>query len=436
MPLLLGIDLGTSYFKVGLFDRDLRLLGMGRVSVAVHTSGNRTCELPVDRFWQALHEGLNAALLQAGAAAGDIVSVSYASQANSFLLLDAGHQPLTPLVLWPDSRAGTIPPALAALWKRPDFLETTGLGVGPGLQTAASKWHWFRCERPEIWQAMSRVMTISDYLTFSLTGQPVGDAGTASLLGLLDQRAIAWWPQAVADAGLTPDRLSRPLRPGTVAGRVTAAGAARIGLPAGIPVVAGTLDHHAAALGAGLGTVAEVSESTGTVLACVSLNASYRPRPRLCALPGVRAGEYAWLVYDGNGAGVLEWYRAQHAPNMSFKELDRLAAVVPPGSDGLVAAPQANLKPGLDGFLNRTAAHGQGHFARAIMESTASTLGTLVDTLCPQGRPKRIVATGGGAHSPLWLQIKRDTLGIDFVAAECAEPACRGAALLAAHGLQ
>jgi len=60
------------------------------------------------------------------------------------------------------------------------------------------------------------------------------------------------------------------------------------------------------------------------------------------------------------------------------------------------------------------------------------SLKTLLDNLSPDGRPNRIVATGGGAKSDLWLQIKADMLNVEFVRTNCLEPATRGAAKTAA----
>ena len=429
--LVLGIDLGTSYFKLGLFDREGALCGLGRVPVGKETGDGR-CELPVERFWESLQVGLSQALGQAAATADNIVALAYSSQANSFLLLDRNNDPLTPLILWPDARAENIDPAVKALWERNDFLATTGMGLECGSVLAVAKIKWFQEHQPELWAKMCRIMTLSDYLTFSLTGKPVGDSGTASLLGLLDVKKGQWWDDALEAVGIFPEQLSTPLRPGTVAGSVTPAGARALGVPEGIPFVVGSLDHHMAAIGAGVGHIAPASVSFGTVLACLKYSDTFAPSEGGCTGVGMEDGSFYQLAFDANGASVLEWYQQIYAPDLTLEELNRLAKAVSAGCDGLVALPSAKTYPGLEGFTGRSEHHGHGHFFRAIMESVSNSLLELVKQLFDEQMPGKMVAVGGGAKSDLWLQINADMLGTTFATTSSPDTACQGAAMLAA----
>ncbi|NIA17096.1 MAG: hypothetical protein GWO86_01990 [Planctomycetes bacterium] len=121
---------------------------------------------------------------------------------------------------------------------------------------------------------------------------------------------------------------------------------------------------------------------------------------------------------------------------MTIEELIKLAEPVEIGCEGLTALPCAGQYDNLSGFRNISDKHGHGHFVRAIMESTTLCLKKLVSNLCDGQMPEQIAATGGGAKSDLWLQIKADLLATDFITTDCTEPACKGAAMLAATAAQ
>jgi len=432
MDLVLGIDLGTTYFKVALCDRGGSLRGLGRVPVPKEAGDGTRCELPVDRFWELLRAGLGLACAHARCDPADVCAVAYSSQANSFLLLGRNNEPLTPLILWPDQRAATADPVVNAIFDRDDFVRTTGMSIPFSPLCAIAKCRWFQEREPEVWARTRRIMTISDYLTFGLTRQPVGDMGTASLLGILDLKNGRWWDDALRRLGISGAQLSTPLAPGTVAGGLDADAVQRLDLKPGIPLAVGGLDHHVASVGAGVGSIADASESTGTVVACVNYSKEYRPRQDCCLGPCVGGKGYYLLTFDDNGAGSLKWYQQSHAPELRIEELVKMAESVAPGSEGLVARPQAHTYDGLDGFINVSSSHHHGHFVRALMESTAATLRKLFDALCGDQPPERIIATGGGARSDLWLQLKADLLDVEFAACRREEPATIGACILAA----
>jgi len=428
MDLVLGVDLGTSYFKLGLFDVQGRLCGLSRVAVIKDTGDGTRAELPVDRFWRLLREGLQQACRQANATCDCIQAVSYASQANSFVLLDQAHQPLTPLILWCDERARNHPD-VEHLFDKELFLEQTGLGVPCNHQFCAAKLIWFQQHQAALWSRARHLLTLSDYFPFCLTGETVGDMGTGSLLGLLDIHRGEWL-RSVVDLGSVT--LATPLRPGSMAGGISRQGADRLGLSAGIPLVAGSLDHHMAGLGAGLDIIADMSESCGTVLACVRTTPAFHPLQNACTGVDFKPSRFFQLVFDGNGAAGLEWYQQNHAAGLTLAELEQQAGTVPIGSEGLLARPQACGHSGLDGFLHKKALHGHAHFYRALLESTAVSAKRLIERLSADTAPKRVVATGGGAESELWLQIKADLSGLEYVTSQSGAPAAMGAAMLAA----
>lgn len=421
MKLLLGIDLGTSYFKVGLFDSTGLLQGLGRVAVVSTTGAHGRCELAADDFWRLLRQGLAQALAQAGAHAGQIVGLSYSTQANTFILLDERAKPLTPVVIWTDRRASPVEPAVARFGASTEFHRATGF-VGLSAEFAPVKWRWFQRVEPALWERAARVMTLSDYFTFALTGEAAVDASSAAFTGIYATATGGWWPVAQHFFHVRDSQLSRVLPPGCPCGRTVPQATRLLGLPPGVPFAVGALDHHAAAIGSGLERFAEASISTGTVLAALTLADAVEPVAGCYHGPHLD-GRFYRLAFDPAGANQLEAYQKESAPHLGIAELVDLASKVPPGAG--VAAPRGE-----------KADQRHGREVRIIMERISATQRTLLQRLCVGQRVRRVIATGGGAQSDTWLQIKADMLDATIIAPRCHERACLGAAAFAAVAAQ
>ena len=434
MGYFLGVDLGTSYFKAGVFDESGKLRGLGRQLVKKTRKDEPFCELQIGAFWEILQCCIGQALLAAKITNKEIESISYSSQANSFILLDGTDHPLTPLILWPDNRAEKYDTPIKSLSERTDFQYKTGLGNCLDSQYGIAKISWFQKSRPQIWNRVKSILSISDYLIFSLTGQKVSDYGTTSLSGLFDASKREWWCDALDIFNIERSSLPLPMKAGTLVGPITLSGARRLGLQKRALFCLGGLDHHVAAIGAGLLHLNYMSESTGTVLACVNYQEGFSPHQNVCIAPGWDDDHYFQMTFCENGAVPLEWYQKNYAPECSIPELLEMAAPVDPGCEGLVARSCVNRFQGLSGFENRNHHHHHGHFIRAILESTAWSLSGMIEGLKASSLSQGVVSTGGGAQSQLWIKIKADLLGSSFLIPECNELACFGAAMIGAAG--
>jgi sugar (pentulose or hexulose) kinase len=272
-------------------------------------------------------------------------------------------------------------------------------------------------------------MTVSDYLAWLLTGERVGDQSTASLTGIWQPHAADWWAEGLDAAGVTRERLSVLRPPGTPVARTCAAAQQSLGLPAGIPFAVGALDHVAAAYGAGIGAISPCCDSTGTVIAIVYLTASYDPSPDYCVGPAA-GGLFCKLAYHANGASLLEWHQKKSAPERGVGDLleGAFADGIAPPLPGVEVSEDSARRVRFSGELPH---HGLAHRTRALVEMLTANLAELVGRVGPEGGLPCILATGGGARSPEWLQLKADTIGVPFVTVQNPEPACFGAALFA-----
>jgi xylulokinase len=144
-----------------------------------------------------------------------------------------------------------------------------------------------------------------------------------------------------------------------------------------------------------------------------------------------------------SAAGSLQWYRDTLAPEMSFEALVAEAAEAPAGSEGLLFLPYltGERTPYPDplargSWIGLTVRHKRAHLTRAVLEGVAFGLRDNFVLLHQAGLRdvQRVLVSGGGARSSLWLQILATVLSVDLVCDAPTEGAAYGAALLAGLG--
>ena len=116
---------------------------------------------------------------------------------------------------------------------------------------------------------------------------------------------------------------------------------------------------------------------------------------------------------------ALRWFRSiLGSDRFSYAELDRLAAEIEPGCEGLMFLPYivGERSPIMDprargSFVGLALRHGPAHMTRALLEGVAFALRQIIETMedCGAKLP-RLVASGNGLGSPLWRQILADVL--------------------------
>jgi len=120
--------------------------------------------------------------------------------------------------------------------------------------------------------------------------------------------------------------------------------------------------------------------------------------------------------------------------------LNRLAASIPAGSEGIVFLPflagahfPENDTYAKGVFYGITLKHDRAHFSRAIMESIGYMLRKILDLVKDFGiQVEEIHSMGGAARSDLWLQIKSDICDCPIVRMEEEETSTLGTAIMAA----
>lgn len=440
MAHLLGIDLGTGGARAILVEAASgRVVAGASAEYPLHTPRPLWAEQDPHDWWRGAVAAVRGAL---AAAPGriEVRGIGLSGQMHGVVLLDQAGEVTGPALLWCDGRTGA---ECEEITQRAGGEERLlELCCNPALTGfSAPKLLWLRRHDPEAFGRARSFLLPKDYLRYRLTGARASEVSDASGTLLFDVARRSWSTALLEILELDPALLPVVRESQEVSGALTAAAAAELGLPAGIPVVGGGGDQAAGAVGAGIvrpGLVSATIGSSGVVFAHASGPARDRRVHSFChAVPG------AWhLMGVTQAAGLsLRWLR-DRLGGESYDQLTAEAAAVPAGSDGLLFTPylMGERTPVLDPdargtWFGLTYAHGRGHLVRSVMEGVAYSLRDCLDVMTSLGvEASEVRAAGGGARSRLWRQILADVLDRPIATLGLDEGPAYGAALLAGAG--
>jgi sugar (pentulose or hexulose) kinase len=376
--MILAIDLGSTSFKSGLFDRRLRLLSERHALLRYRFGVGGRVELDVAEAETALRRILPRRQT--------IAVIAITSQAQTFTVVDRAGQAKRPFVSWQDGRAK----AASAWLKRrlPEFAEHSSFAdLLPALQICQIK------HRP-----LTRgetVLSLPSYLVRCITGDVVTDDNLAAMSGLYSLVEGGWWPAALRACGLHASQLPHVVPIGAMVGVTTRN---EFNLPAGIPVVLAGNDQTAGAYGARLDQNGATLITLGTAQVayqCVHRRPSPSPHVIRGPYPG---GRYYRMVADLWGGNLINWAQTILSNCATDDEFFTQAALAPAGCRGLVFDPERGEWRGWG--LQHTC----GEMARSILEALSARMAVLARHLGSTQHGKFLV-TGGGATTPVWRSV-------------------------------
>jgi sugar (pentulose or hexulose) kinase len=398
-PYLIGVDCGTQSAKVVIYDARGNIASQGRHMLRPMSRPSHGVVLhPDDDLWTSIGIASREAMSGFEAAGGDRsaiagVGICPIRCCKAFLASDGSL--IEPVMSWMDDRAYS--PYLPA---------------DPALAYAT---------------------TLSGYVAHRFTGEFKDTAANnIAMQWPIDTDTWEWTsdPKLVAEFGLRRDQLFQLQMPGDIIGALTNVASAATGIPAGVPVVATANDKAVELLGAGSLSETSALVSLGTYIAAMVYGTENHRSPanfwtNFASVPGR-------YLYESNGVRrgmwTLTWFLDLLGPEFAERAaavgisreeyLEREAAVVPSGSDGLMTvldwlAPAD--KPFRKGtMLGFDARHTRAHIYRSILEAIALTMKSNVDAMCTELQVEldEIVLSGGGSSSPLFMQIFADAFGI------------------------
>jgi D-ribulokinase len=481
----IGVDVGTTSARAGIFDETGRLLATARHPITVWHEAGGIVEQSSSEIWQACADAVRAALAEAVLPAAAVSGVGFDATC-SLVVLDGEGQPLTVspsgearrnVIVWMDHRAAAEARKINAT--HDEVLRYVGGSVSPEMEIP--KLLWLKAHLPSTYDLAGHFFDLADYLSFRATGSTARSMCTLTCKWNYLAHERRWSGSYLERLGLgdlAADDYSRIgnriVAPGSALGAGLTPNAAReLGLAEGTPVGASLIDAHAG----GVGMIGGRTRQGEPVDVC----------RRLAYIVGTSACIMATSAEPRFVQGVWGPYYSGMVPGLWLNEggqsaagaaIDHLLKAHPAHGEAAAAARSVGLD--IPAFLerrvvSRTASVGEAaQIAREIHvfpeflgnrspfadpDSRAvvsgldldSDLGSIerlyaaglcglaygladvIDAFRSNGVDSDLIVIGGGAgRSALVRQIMADTTGLVVAVPDTPEPVLLGAAMLGA----
>ncbi len=429
-----GLDIGTTGCKLTVFDENGRQLGKAY--------RNYHSELPLTSSEidiSAIMESVYAVIGELCAQYPDIGAIGVTSFGETCVMTDGEGNCLHPAMLYIDTRGEVEYKELSEKLGREKIIGITGLN--PHEMYSIGKLMWLKKHRPEIYAAAKHIFLIEDYVVFHLTGVAQIDYSLASRTMAFDINKLAWSEEIFDAAGIDVSLMSKPVPTGTPAGNITKAVAGKTGLNEGCVIVSVSHDQVAAAVGAGAFDGSVAVDGAGTTECLTPIFDSVPDAQTMAAgnfsiVPYIIPGKYVAYAFSFTGGALVQWAMDTVGRGETNESMERAYGKDEP--TGLLVLPHfaGAATPYMDNgsrgaILGLTTDSRPADIYRACMEGVVYEMRLNHEELKKSDvRFKRLNATGGGAKSKVWMQMKADILNMPVTALETVDAGTIGSAML------
>jgi len=441
VDLLVGIDMGTGSSKGVLVRPDGTVVAEHQVGHEMSLPRPGWAEVDAVGMWWAEVCTISRALMDAVPPGSRIAGMCVSGVGPCLVLCDEHLEPVRPAILYGiDTRASVEIAEFTELFGAEKILTRAGKSLSS--QAVGPKIEWVRKNEPEVFARARRWYGSNSFVVAKLTGEYIQDHHTASQCDPLYSIRDFDWNAEWAGRILGSLPLPRLVWPSDVVGAVTTAAAAQTGIPAGTPVVAGTVDAYAEAFSVGVRHPGDLMLMYGSTMFLVQVLEKFHTNQALWTTTGVQEGTFALAAGTSTAGSLTNWLQ-KVTGGAPFDELMAEASAVPPGSEGLLVLPYLAgertpvFDPDARGVVaGLTLRHGRGHLFRAAYEGISFGIRQILEMFDDADSPvMRAVGVGGGLRSPVWAQTLSDITGLTQLLPEQAIGASYGDGLLAAIGV-
>ena len=442
MKYFVGIDLGTSSVKSLLMREDGWVAGTAQRAYDIVKVRSDWAEQDMELLWNAARETLQELMGKNPELRSRVVGIGYSGQMHGLVALDKAGKPVRSAIIWADQRSADAIEAIYRVIPEERCSSITLNTLSTGF--LMSSLEWVRLHEPENYEKIDKVLLPKDYIRYRMCGELGTDASDASGTGAFHTAERRWAWELIDSLGFSRSLFVPCCESSQVSGRITESCARETGLPQGVPVVCGSADTLAQAVGNGMTAPGTLTCNIGTAsqMACAINRPLHDPLYRTNTLCHVKRD--TWLLMGANLSGgiSLKWLKNQIFHMDSYDAMTAEAAAVPAGSEGLFFLPYLNGErtpwndPAARGiYFGLNLRHTRAHLIRSAMEGIVYGQKYSLEIFRSLGiENRRMIASGGGARGRLFREIQADMFGQEIYKSLSEEQAGIGAAIMAAVG--
>jgi glycerol kinase len=450
--LILAIDQGTGGTKTVIFNAEGEVIGQAAVPLrSVYPQVGFVEQDPEDLYanvLSAVRRCLDEAKTVDPQAPGRIAAVGISNQRETFLLWDAGGNPICNAVVWQCKRSVPICERLRGTRVEAEVHARTGLIIDPYFSGA--KLTWLIENTPTIRDGIKSGQvyfgTVDTWILFKLTqGRSYcTDYTNASRTLLFNIHSLSWDNILIEAFGAKGLRLPQVLPSSSAFGESDFEAL----LPKPVPITGMIGDSHAAAFGEGCFQPGEAKATLGTGS---SILCNIGPRPSssthgmvttICWATADRI-DYALEGIIVTCGATIKWLRDQIGLIVKSADTESMALAVEdnggvyllPAFSGMGAPHwKMDAKAAIVGL---TFGANRNHIARAALESVAFQIKDVIEAMGQDsGTPlSELKVDGGMTGNRLLMQLMADLLKVRVVASGLEEVSALGAAYMAGLGI-
>lgn len=406
--LLLGIDIGTSSVKVSIVNAETRQC----IASAQYPESEASitslqpgwAEQSPETWWQYTIQTIQKLNEYKNYDPQDIAAIGIGYQMHGLVVVDKNQNVLRDSIIWCDSRAVEI--GDNAFNKIGADTCSSCLLNSPGNFTA-SKLEWVKENEPDIFKRVDKMMLPGDFIAMKLTGEITTTPSALSEGILWDFKKDDISEDVMKYYGFDKSLVPTVKPVFAEHGFLLSSVAKQLSFKQGIPVTYKAGDQLNNALSLNVLQAGEVAATAGTS------GVIYAVTDKLIADKFSRVNSFAHVnhTFDKkrigvllciNGTGIMNSWIKKVCGNISYQTIDKLAAEVTAGSEGLYVLPFGNgaermLENKIVGAhinnidLNK---HSEAHVFRAVQEGIAFAFRYGLDIMRENGLQPNVIRAG------------------------------------------